>query len=194
MLSPPRILPGLPAPGPLATPLCNVAPDWPVSPRMTALRGRCLRVVLAEARADLRNHLHWLLSQLPVEISAVESGGELVMMLAHDDRPIDLLITDVELPWMSGIHVALAGRHSGFAMPMILLAARPSAHLRDQVNGLGAALLVGLPFRDEDLLSAVHEQLRSKPREMESAGGFVDSDLLKPRVPPHGSANHGRRY
>jgi CheY-like chemotaxis protein len=192
----PHMLPVLSAPaqGPSATPSCNVDPDWPVNPVMTALRGRPLRVVAADASDDLRSHLRWLLSQLAVEISAVATGGEIVMLLAHDDRPIDLLITNVELPWMSGIHVALSGRNSGFTMPMILLAARPSAHLRNQVNSLGAALLVGLPFRDEDLLSTVREQLRSTPREMESAGGFGGIDLLKPRVAPHGSANHGRRY
>ena len=159
---------------------------------MTALRGRPLRVVVAEANDDLRNRLRWLLSELPVEVTAVASGGEVVMLLAHDDRPIDLLITNVELPWMSGIHVALSARHSGFAMPMILLATRPDAQLRDQVNSLGAALLVGLPFRNEDLLSMVREQLRSTPREMESArrSGI---DLLNPNIGSRSGADHGRR-
>jgi len=182
-----------PAQGSSATPSCNVDPDWTVNPTMTALRGRPLRVVVAEANDDQRSHLRWLLSQLAVEVSAVASGGEIVMLLAHDDHPIDLLITNVELPWMSGIHVALAGRHSGFAMPMILLAARPNAHLRDQVNSLGAALLVGLPFRNEDLLSTVREQLRSTPREMESAGRPGGIDLLNPSVGSRTCANHGRR-
>ena len=148
---------------------------------------------MAEADDDLRSHLRWLLSQLSVEVSAVASGGEIVMLLAHGDRPIDLLITNVDLPWMSGIHVALSGRHSGFAMPMILLAARPNAHLRDQVNSLGAALLVGLPFRNEDLLSTVRKQLRLPPHEMGSAGRFGGIDLLSPSVGCRPCANHGRR-
>jgi DNA-binding response OmpR family regulator len=178
---------------PFATPSCNENPRWPVNSMMTALRGRALRVVVAEANDDLRSHLRWLLSQLPVEVFAVASGGEIVMLLVHDDRPIDLLITNVELPWMSGIHVALSGRHSGFAMPMILLAARPDAHLRDQVNGLGAALLVGLPLRNEELLSTVREQLRSAPREMESPGRGGGIDLSNPSMGFRPCASRGRR-
>jgi DNA-binding response OmpR family regulator len=159
---------------------------------MTPLRGRPLRVVVAEANDDLRNRLRWFLLQLPVEVTAAASGGEIVMLLAHDDRPIDLLITNVELPWMSGIHVALSARHSGFAMPMILLAARPDAQLRDRVNSLGSALLVDLPFRNEEFLSMVREQLGSTPREMESARK-VGLDLSNPSIDSRPGADHGRR-
>jgi DNA-binding response OmpR family regulator len=84
-------------------------------------------------------------------------------MLLTDDQPVDLLITDVRMPWMTGYQVALSARNSGFGVPIIIVTAFPDDVIRAQVESLGSAVLLAKPFRPEELLSLVRERL-GKPR------------------------------
>jgi CheY-like chemotaxis protein len=97
-------------------------------------------------------------SRLSVEVSPASGGGELVLLLT-DSRPVDLLITDVDLPWMTGLHVAFSARNSGLDSPIILLAANPNDDMRKMTERLGMAVLVELSARPDALLSIIREQL-----------------------------------
>jgi CheY-like chemotaxis protein len=119
---------------------------------------RIPRVVIAEDDDDMRNVLCELVSGLGVEVSPASSGGDLIMLLT-DDNPIDLLITDVRMPWMTGFQVALSARNSGLHVPIIIVTAFPDDHLRAQVEHLGSAVLLAKPFRPEELLSLIRARL-----------------------------------
>ena len=99
-----------------------------------------------------------LVSHLAMEIVPATSGAELVLELAHA-LPIDLVITDMTISWMTGLDVAQLARNSGLMMPFILLAEFPNDDLRSKVTRLGSATLLTKPFRPEDLLSLIREQL-----------------------------------
>jgi CheY-like chemotaxis protein len=120
------------------------------------------RVVIAEDDDDMRRVLCELVSGLGVEVAEASSGGDLVVLLT-DDQPMDLLITDVRMPWMTGYQVALSARNSGFGVPIIIVTAFPDDGIRAQVESLGGAVLLAKPFRPEELLSLVRERLW-KPR------------------------------
>jgi FixJ family two-component response regulator len=79
--------------------------------------------------------------------------------LAEDDRAIDLLITDVKMPWATGVQVALSARNAGLTMPIIVITAFGDDRLRDQVKHLGAATLLPKPFRAEEFLSLARSYL-----------------------------------
>jgi CheY-like chemotaxis protein len=121
-------------------------------------RDRPPRVVIAEDDDDMRTVMCELISGLGVEVDAVASGGELVRLLT-DDRRIDLIVTDVRMPWMTGYNVALSARNSGLAIPIIIVTAFPDDALAAQVERLGSAVLLAKPFRPEELLSLVRERL-----------------------------------
>lgn len=116
------------------------------------------RVVIAEDDDDMRSVLCELVSGLGVQVAEASSGGDLVVLLT-DDRPVDLLITDVRMPWMTGFQVALSARNSGLSVPIIVVTAFPDDTLRAQVENLGSAVLLAKPFRPEELLSLVRERL-----------------------------------
>ncbi len=116
------------------------------------------RVVIAEDDDDMRSVLCELVSGLGVQVAEASSGGDLVVLLT-DDRPVDLLITDVRMPWMTGFQVALSARNSGISVPIIVVTAFPDDTLRAQVESLGSAVLLAKPFRPEELLSLVRERL-----------------------------------
>lgn len=125
------------------------------------IEDRVPRVVIAEDDDEMRNVLCELVSGLGVDVASASSGGDLVMLLT-DDLPVDLLITDVRMPWMTGLQVALSARNSGISVPIIIVTAFPDDTLRDQVEHLGSAILLAKPFRPEEFLSLVRERLPSK--------------------------------
>jgi CheY-like chemotaxis protein len=122
------------------------------------VQDRLPRVVIAEDDEDMRNVLCELVSGLGVEVAPASSGGDLVALLT-DDHPVDLLITDVRMPWMTGFQVALSARNSGLSVPIILVTAFPDDTLRAKVENLGSAVLLAKPFRPEELLSLVRARL-----------------------------------
>jgi CheY-like chemotaxis protein len=119
---------------------------------------RLPRVVIAEDDEDMRNVLSELVSGLGVDVATASSGGDLILLLT-DDSPVDLLITDVRMPWMTGFQVALSARNSGLGIPIIIVTAFPDDALRAQVDHLGSAVLLAKPFRPEALLSLVRARL-----------------------------------
>jgi two-component system response regulator HydG len=119
---------------------------------------RLPRVVIAEDDDEMRAVLDELVSGLGVEVALAASGSELVKLLT-DDRRVDLIVTDVRMPWMTGYNVALSARNSGLTIPVIIVTAFPDDALAAQVEKLGSAVLLAKPFRPEELLSLVRARL-----------------------------------
>jgi two-component system nitrogen regulation response regulator GlnG len=116
------------------------------------------RVVIAEDDDALRAALAKVVSRLPIHVDEAESGGVLAQLLT-DDEPIDLLITDVRLPWASGFQIAVSARNAGLRMPIIVVTALADSELGSKVEHLGSAVLLRKPFRVEELLSLVQDRL-----------------------------------
>ena len=121
---------------------------------------RSRRVVIAEDNDDMRAVIRELIESLGAEVAEAASGGDLIMLLT-DEKPVDLLITDVRMPWMTWFQVSLAARNAGLTMPIIVVTAFGDDHLRAQVERLGSASLLSKPFRPEELLSLARSLLPS---------------------------------
>ena len=119
---------------------------------------RTRHVVIAEDDDEMRSVMVELISQLGVTISEASSGSDLILQLTGDQH-VDLLITDVRMPWMTGYQVALSARNSGIEMPIIVVTAFPDDALRTQIQQLGKAVLLAKPFRPEELLALVEKSL-----------------------------------
>lgn len=102
-------------------------------------------------------------------VIAVTTGEEAVQAFDNLDRPVDLLITDVRLPRLSGIQVALHFRSLVPAFPAILMSGYLVDGWRDvdtfDLERLGSELVVLLqkPFAPHALLDAVYD-LIGKPQ------------------------------
>ncbi len=117
-------------------------------------------VVIAEDDDEMRALLCELVSQLGVDVDLAASGGELVVRLA-DDRPVDLLVTDLRMPWLTGFQAALSARRAGLNMPIIMVTAFPDNELLAQMSLLGTAVVLPKPFHPEELISLVRDRLSS---------------------------------
>ena len=116
-------------------------------------QGPVRRVVIAEDNEDMRVVLRCLVESLGAEVTEAANGGDLAVLLADDQRTIDLLITDVKMPWASGVQIALSARKAGLTMPIIVVTAFSDERMCDTVRQLGTATLLPKPFQPDEFLS-----------------------------------------
>jgi DNA-binding response OmpR family regulator len=130
-------------------------------------------VLVVEDDASIALGLRINLEGEGYEVLSAEDG-ERGLALAIERSP-DLLILDVMLPKMNGLHVLQAIRQRGLPMPIIMLSARSGE--MDKVAGLelGAEDYVAKPFSLAELLARVRAALRRGPRPPEAPPPVIRS-------------------
>ena len=113
-------------------------------------------ILVAEDEPAVRTLISRLLQQHGYTVVAARHGIEALMLARQSSRPIDLLITDVVMPQMSGHEVAI-GLRELFPMAKVLYTSGFAGHanLRDEV--LKGAPFLQKPFTAETLLCHVRE-------------------------------------
>jgi DNA-binding response OmpR family regulator len=120
-----------------------------------------IRVLLADDDPDFLETAIASLTCADVSIVSCVSGAELLERIAEDDA-FDLLITDVSMPWMSGLQVASAMREAGLVLPVIMMTGLDDASLPDRVRALGSrTTLLHKPFDAAKLKAAVSQMFPS---------------------------------
>ena len=116
---------------------------------------RPLRILVADDDPEMLDVLVAELEAAGAEVARAEDGAALIQRLANEG-PFDLVITDLAMPWMSGLQVAHAARTAQLATPLNVITARREPEIEQQVAALGErALLLRKPFDREQLHAAV---------------------------------------
>jgi two-component system KDP operon response regulator KdpE len=93
------------------------------------------------------------------DVVSATTGGELLEGIA-EEGPFQLVITDVAMPWMTGLQVMHSARSAGLSCPVIVMTAMRSHKTAEQVAALGVEVqLLYKPFTIEDLDRAVRRAL-----------------------------------
>ncbi len=125
-----------------------------------------LRVLVADDEPDLLSTLSEELEHSGAVVSRATTGGELLDMLA-DHGPFDLVITDISMPWMTGLHVMHSECWAGLSTPVIVMTGLPDESIDDRVRALGdRAALLRKPFHFDTLKATI-----AKLMETENAPG-----------------------
>ena len=128
---------------------------------MLLLVGMAARVLVADDDPGMLELVAEALERPGVTVLRAENGGELLDLLASQG-PFDLIVTDVSMPWMSGLQVANSARTAGVITPMIIISATKDPSLDEQVAALGAnARLLRKPFGFEELDATVKSLVKS---------------------------------
>ena len=64
------------------------------------------------------------MERLGFEVSRAGDGDEVLQKIA-ERGPFDLVITDISMPWMTGLQVAHSARVAGMSTPLIVMTALP---------------------------------------------------------------------
>jgi DNA-binding response OmpR family regulator len=106
-----------------------------------------------------------LLARSGYHVDAVEDGA--IAWAVLQAKPYDLLITDHQMPKVTGIELVKSLRLARMALPVVMVAGEPPARELARSLSLQIAATLEKPFVVADLLATVENVLRANgsPRE-----------------------------
>jgi two-component system, cell cycle response regulator CpdR len=122
------------------------------------------RILIAEDEEALRALCARALSMDGHEVTTASDGGEALEVIGHADGGFDLLLTDIRMPIMDGIALALAAARDHPALTILLMTGY--ADQRERAYGLDAIIhdVLAKPFSIAVLRDAVTEALTVRSR------------------------------
>lgn len=123
-----------------------------------------MRVLVADDDPLLLATVGEALAHLGAQVTRAASGAELIDQLANEG-PFDLVVTDVSMPWMSGMQAIHAARTAGLGTSVIIMTALADNRIPSQVRALGEnTLLLRKPFSFAELVAAASTLAARKAR------------------------------
>lgn len=116
-------------------------------------------MLVADDDRELLELVGRAMRRIGLDVSLASSGGELLEQIA-EHGPFDLVVTDVSMPWMTGLQVMHSARTAGMVCPAVVMTALRDHVTRQQIKALGLDVrLVQKPFGIAELESAVRAGL-----------------------------------
>ena len=119
------------------------------------------RILVADDDPECVELLHHALQTPGVELVTARDGGELLELIA-EHGPFDLIVTDINMPWMEGVQVLASARAAGLDTPVLVVTGLSRSDLPDTILQLRRAKLLAKPITIAELRSAVDELLRGE--------------------------------
>jgi DNA-binding response OmpR family regulator len=121
--------------------------------------GRKMRVLLVEDERLIRLALAHQLARAGYEVIAARTAEEALELAGDDVGRIDYLITDIDLPHLSGLGLVDELRTRGLACPMLAMSALPGDEAMEGVRHRRGLEFLAKPFRESELLACVAQGL-----------------------------------
>jgi len=112
-------------------------------------------IVLAEDDEDTRSLISWVLKADGFRITEVSDGRALLDYLFRTREHVDLVITDVHMPKLSGLDVLDACRAQSRFLPTLLITAYGDEYTRTAASRFGAIAVIDKPLDLDDLRNVV---------------------------------------
>ena len=141
---------------PRAQPLDAAPPQEGQPPRQ---QSAAKTILVVDDERPLRDVVRRMLTTAGFSVQVAESGESVVRQLDTMPAPA-LLLTDVIMPGMSGPEVASRVQARFPACPVVFMSGNAGPFCAEQDLTAGGAQVVAKPFTSDELLDAVHAQLR----------------------------------
>lgn len=140
-------------------------------------------VYIVDDEAPLRDAISSLLRSVGMQVAGFASVAE---FLAQPRRDItSCLLLDVRMPGVSGLDFQAELNREGVALPIIFMTGHGDIPMSVRAMKAGAIDFLAKPFRDQDLLDAIHAALANdrerRQRDQASSGVKARYATLTPR-------------
>ncbi len=121
------------------------------------------RVLIADDEDSMRTLVARAIAMDGHEIVTAQDGAEALDILTRENGAFDLLLTDIQMPIMDGIALALSAARDFPDLTILLMTG--FAHQRERASNLSAIAhdVITKPFSVADIRTAVADALASKP-------------------------------
>jgi CheY-like chemotaxis protein len=119
-------------------------------------------VLLAEDELYVRLTVSFALEEAGMEVTAVDNGARALEHMAGaavEHRPVDLLVTDLQMPCMTGMELIRNLRDQGIKVPILVLSAWATREMLARIRELWQVDFLEKPFEARDLLIHVNQLL-----------------------------------
>jgi DNA-binding response OmpR family regulator len=140
--------------------------ELPLSPPRPWAAARPARILVAEDDEEFRQLVIEALRKDGHQVVDVTDGGQLLIRITShyrlrpDPEPIDLIVTDVRMPVVSGLDIVQSLRDARWTTPVVVITAFADAPTRARATQLGAMLL-DKPFKMAALRAGVSALLEA---------------------------------
>ncbi len=119
------------------------------------------QVLLAEDDSAVRDFVRRALEMSGHQVTVAHDGGEACHLITSGVHSFDLLVSDIKMPVMDGITIAMIAAEQVPDMPILLMTGY--ADQRERAYGLEAIItdLLYKPFTLEDITSATTRALEA---------------------------------
>ena len=131
------------------------------------------RILVAEDNREMLHLLSIALLTVGYDVIQCENGMQVLERLGPGNcllRDIDLIITDIRMPGVTGLEVLEGLQDVGDRPPMIMLTAFGDEDTHNKAKALGAAEVIDKPFEIDHLLARVREVLAASGWDASRAG------------------------
>lgn len=119
-----------------------------------------MRVLVVDNEAHLRKLLIRLLNQLGFpDVLEASDGSAAILTLAQ--TPVDLIVTDLQMPHMDGIGLVRRLRESGDRTPVIMVSGQTDPTLITLAHQVGVDHYLAKPVDGNALSDAIHQTMGS---------------------------------
>jgi two-component system, cell cycle response regulator CpdR len=122
------------------------------------------RVLIADDEDSMRLLVARAIAMDGHDTVTAQDGAEALEILSREDGAFDLLLTDIQMPVMDGIALALAAAREDPALAILLMTG--FADQRERASNLSAIAhdVITKPFSVADIRTAVADALASRKR------------------------------
>ncbi len=122
-------------------------------------------ILIAEDQQSARFVLTFQLKKVGFKVTAVENGALALNTIQENldsDNKIDLLVTDIEMPEMSGLELYQQIIEKHLKIPVIVMTAYGTKHLVVELMRMGCSEYLDKPFPSEELIGRINQILEEK--------------------------------
>lgn len=116
------------------------------------------QLLIADDDPEALEFLDEVLRPLAVQVYKAESGAELAALLT-DRGPFDLIVTDIDMPWIEGLGVMRSARAAQIETPVLFVSGIARPDLETSVASLRDATILRKPVPVATLRNAVRDML-----------------------------------
>lgn len=114
-----------------------------------------LRILTVDDEPSITQCMRFIFEQPQYEITMAQDGEDALNQMQNIEKPFHIVITDNNMPGVSGVELLRKLREVGFAGKVMVLSAHLSDELRAAYRELGADSMMDKPFNIDYLREAL---------------------------------------